>query len=68
MNDAIKRQAKDHGMSLLRLDLRLGNLVGESEKIARAATPIAETIAHCVSGSMLVHDSIGNSHAIEELS
>jgi len=56
-------------MPLLRLDFgkMFNSLVGESEKIARHAIKLSETIAPCVSGDSFIYDSDGKSFKIKDL-
>ena len=56
-------------MPLLRLDFgkMFNSLVGESEKIARHAIKLSETIAPCVSGDSIVYDHEGKSFKIKDL-
>ena len=64
-----KAAAKHYNMPLLRLDFgkMFNSLVGESEKIARHAIKLAETIAPCVAGDSEVYDIDGNSYTVESL-
>lgn len=58
-----------YNMPLLRLDFgkMFNSLVGESEKIARHAIKLAETVAPCVGGDSIVYDSNGKSHMVKNL-
>jgi len=64
-----KAVAKDYGMPLLRLDFgrMFDSFVGESEKTAREAIKLAETIAPCISGSSIVCDINGEPHQVSDL-
>ncbi len=64
-----KAAATLYEMPLLRLDFgkMFNSLVGESEKMARHAIKLAETVAPCVSGDSIVYDSEGRSHKIKDL-
>jgi len=64
-----KATASAYNMPLLRLDFgkMFNSLVGESEKIARHAIKLAETVAPCVSGESIVYDDNGKSYKIKDL-
>lgn len=64
-----KAVAKDYGMTLIRWDFgrMFDSLVGESERTARSAIKLAETVAPCVSGSSNIYDANGKAHTIENL-
>ena len=64
-----KAAASEYELPLLRLDFgkMFNSLVGESERTARDAIKLAESLAPCVSGDMVVYDSNGKSHTLEDL-
>jgi len=64
-----KAAATLYEMPLLRLDFgkMFNSLVGESEKIARQAIKLAETVAPCVSGDSVVYDNEGRTYKVSDL-